>query len=141
MSDPPSQPEPRGGFFVRVVPAILYVATIFYGGLARPTGGGPTFTHADKVLHAIAFAMMQVVVLRAVRYQLPALGFRRQNLLALVLVVAAGGLLELAQMQSAFRSAEWLDLVADALGAGLVFLVLDWRERRGTCAGSGQPES
>ena len=126
---------------MRVVPALLYVATIFYGGLMRPGGGGPAFPHADKALHAIAFGMMQVVVLRALRYLLPGLGFRKQNLGAFVLVVAAGGLLELAQLSSAFRSAEWLDLLADAVGAGLVALVFARRARRETCAGAGQPES
>ena len=141
MSEPPDQPESRGGFFVRVVPALLYVATIFYGGLMRPGGGGPAFPHADKALHAIAFGMMQVVVLRALRYLLPGLGFRKQNLGAFALVVAAGGLLELAQLSSAFRSAEWLDLLADAVGAGLVALVFARRARRETCAGAGQPES
>lgn len=141
MTESP-KPEPaRGGFFVRVMPALLYTFAIFYGGLVRPRGGGMAFEHADKALHAMAFGLMQLVVFRALRFELPKLGFRRQNLLALGLVVAAGGALEIAQAFTGYRSAELLDLLADAAGAGLVAAGLAWRMRRDACTGAAEPES
>lgn len=36
MNDSPKTEPARGGFFVRVMPALLYTFAIFYGGLVRP---------------------------------------------------------------------------------------------------------
>jgi VanZ family protein len=138
-----ARPAPRGGFFVQVVPALLYVFAVFYGGVTRPPGAGlPVVPHQDKLLHAVAFGFMQLVVVRAVRYEGQKLGFRGQILLAFALTVAVGGLLELVQMQTSYRSAELLDFVADAIGAGIVAAVLDWRgrKRQEACAPPAEPE-
>jgi VanZ family protein len=126
---------------MRVMPALLYTFAIFYGGLVRPRGGGPMLPHADKLMHALAFGLMQLVVFRALRFELPRLGVRRQNVLALGLVVAAGGALEIAQSFTGYRSAELLDLLADAAGAGLVAALLARTAGRDACAGSAEPES
>lgn len=132
---------PRGGFFVQVVPALLYAFAIFYGGLARvPKTASVDVSHFDKLLHALAFGFMQVVVLRAVRYEASKLSFRNQNALAFGLVVALGGLLELVQLMTAHRSAELLDWVADAAGAGAMALWLAWLARDRACAPSRDPE-
>lgn len=137
---------PRGGFFVQVVPALLYTFAIFYGGMAPQPHLHAPISHFDKVLHAVAFGFMQLVVLRAVRYEGSKLAFRAQNLLAFGVVVAVGGLLELVQMTMSYRSAELLDWLADAIGAGAVAAVLDWYARRSaeraqeSCAPPREPE-
>lgn len=138
-----AKPAPRGGFFLHVVPAALYTFAIFYGGVTRPPSmGAPAFFQQDKLLHAVAFGFMQLVMLRAVRYEGQKLGFRAQNLLAFGLACAIGGLLELAQLTTSYRSAELLDFVADAIGAGIVAAVLDWRgkKRQEACAPPAEPE-
>ena len=124
MSDvPPPKPRERG-FFLHVVPALLYVFAIFYTGVIRlPHVRGPT--NFDKVMHAGAFGLMQLVVLRAVAFEVAKIPPRRQNLIAFVLVVAAGGVLEVVQSFTPYRSAELLDWVADAIGAGIVALVVE----------------
>lgn len=123
QSDAP-KPKERG-FFLHVVPALLYVFAIFYMGLIRPPGVQAP-KHADKVMHALAFGFMQIVVLRAVRFEIARIPARRQNLVAFVLAVAAGAVLEIVQSFTPYRSAELLDLVADAVGAGIVALVVEW---------------
>lgn len=129
---------------MHVVPALLYTFAIFYGGLSTPPNvPAPQLSQQDKLLHALAFGFMQLVVLRAVRFQAKSWPFQRQNVLAFVLVAGAGGLLELFQLMTSNRSAEVLDFVADALGAGIVAWALEhWMRRRGeeTCAPPREPE-
>lgn len=84
--------------------------------LLDPRGGalGPSFPFDDKVQHVALFALL--AMLAALAYQdKPRWGI----FLALVLYGAA---VELAQARTG-RSPELLDLVADALGAAVVFLL------------------
>jgi VanZ family protein len=123
----------RPGFFVHVVPALLYVFAVFYGGsIGMSTASSIGILSHDKLMHALAFGGMQLVVLRAVRFELPRLGAVRQNLASLAAVSAIGALLELYQMALPHRSAELLDWVADTLGALSVagFVELARRRRR-----------
>jgi VanZ family protein len=115
---PPGARTPRAGFFLHVMPAILYVGAIFYGGSVAPADvpDVPALP-MDKLLHFIAFAVMQITVLRAVRFELPGLKFSQQLLVALVLSSTVGGALELYQLLFPERSAELLDFVADVAGA------------------------
>lgn len=138
-----AKPAPRGGFFLHVVPALLYTFAIFYGGVTRPPSvAAPALFQQDKLLHAIAFGFMQLVLLRAVRYEGQKLGFRAQNLLAFGLACAIGGLLELVQLTTSYRSAELLDFVADTIGAGIAAALSGWRAKRrqGACAPPAEPE-
>ncbi len=124
-------PVPRRGFFLNVLPAVLYVGAIFYGG-SVPINGlpGPAFTAKDKVLHALAFGAMQIAMLRAVRYELPSVSRERAIVIALVLVSIAGGALELWQIHIPGRSAEFLDWVADVVGAAIVAFAIAKLGRR-----------
>jgi VanZ family protein len=132
VSDTP-RAKPRG-FFLNVVPAVLYVFAIFYTGMIHlPRVDAPT--NFDKVMHAGAFGFMQLVVLRAVAFEVARIPARRQNLIAFILVVAAGGLLEVVQSFTSYRSAELLDWIADIIGAGLVAIVVE-RLRSGARASS-----
>jgi VanZ family protein len=122
---------PRRGFFLNVLPAVLYVAAIFYGGSVPMNSlPGPEFSAKDKVLHALAFGAMQIAMLRAVRYELPSVSRERAIVIAFVLVGIAGGALELWQMHIPGRSAEFLDWVADLVGAGLVAFAIAKLGRR-----------
>lgn len=113
------------GFFIRVAPALLYVVAIFYGGsVPAPAVPGPAFSSKDKLLHAIAFGIMLITILRAVRYFAPEATQKGALWISFALVCAAGGALELWQMHIPNRSAELLDFVADAVGAGLVALAI-----------------
>lgn len=71
-------------------------------------GGG----HADKALHAAAYALFVGIVAWArvpVRFPIAS---------AFFLAVAHGAVVEAVQFALPWRSAEWGDLVADAAGAG-----------------------
>jgi hypothetical protein len=118
MSETDEEQRPRGGFWLHVAPAALYVIAVFYGGsIGMAAVHGVEILSADKLLHALAFGAMHLLVLRAVRYELPDWSLGRQNLLAVALTNALGGLLELHQMALPHRSAEFLDWVADTLGS------------------------
>ncbi|MFO0569302.1 MAG: hypothetical protein U0263_26830 [Polyangiaceae bacterium] len=110
MTHPDSPRASRAGFFMQVVPALLYVFAVFYGGLIpAPHVPGPQISYSDKVLHALAFGFMHWVFYRALRFALPRRAFRFHNVAAFVCVTAAGGLLELLQLMTSYRSAEVLD--------------------------------
>jgi VanZ family protein len=87
---------------------------------------------SDKTLHAIAFGIFAWLASRAVRVLRPA-GSRAGALLAgFAASVALGGGLELWQMLLPYRSAEWLDFLADALGAllAVALAAIVWRPRQ-----------
>jgi hypothetical protein len=131
--------RPRRGFWLHVGPAVLYVIAVFWGGsVGMAAMPGAELLTADKLLHALAFGGMHLVLLRAVRFELPHVAFGRQNLLALAATSALGGLLELHQMALPHRSAELYDWVADTLGALAVAGVVQLFARR-ACP-SGQDE-
>jgi VanZ family protein len=110
----------RDGFFLHVVPAILYVAAIFYAGsIPNPPTLHLDFSAQDKLLHFGAFCGMELTLVRAVRWAQPKYSFERQLLLSVVLTSAIGALLEFWQAFLPERSAELLDWVADTVGAGV----------------------
>lgn len=110
--------RPRAGFFVYVMPAIVYVGAIFYGGsMATAAMPDVELISADKLMHALAFGGMHLVLLRALRFELPRMALARQNLVTLGLTSLLGALLEFYQMALPHRSAELLDWIADTLGA------------------------
>jgi VanZ family protein len=126
----PNGAEPRGGFFLNVVPAMLYVVAVFYGGGVRGAVlPSADIRFGDKILHAAAFAGMVFVLRRALSWLSPGMSYGRVLVIAACSSASVGGLLELYQMALPHRSAEWLDFVADALGAALAAGLL-WRISR-----------
>jgi VanZ family protein len=71
----------------------------------------------DKMNHALAFAVLAVLGCRS---------YPRLTLGVLPGLLAYGGLIELLQGMTDYRSAEWLDMLADGVGllSGWVFLRL-----------------
>ena len=77
----------------------------------------------DKSNHALAFAVLTVLGCRA---------YPKRIALVLVGAVLYGGLIEVLQSFTGYRSAEWLDLFADAIGVilGRALLALRWPARQ-----------
>ena len=78
---------------------------------------------SDKLAHVLGYALLGA---------LAALSLSRRAA-AWALIVAFGLVLEIAQATTPYRSFEWLDLVADGIGAaiGAFAVVLTGRLRRG----------
>lgn len=71
----------------------------------------------DKANHALAFAVLAVLGLAAY----PARGAR-----VLAGLLAFGALIEVLQSLTGYRSAEWLDLLADAVGLPIGWQLGRW---------------
>jgi len=126
-----SPPSRRPLLFVsHVVPAVLCVAAIFYGGLIRmrelPEVG---FMPTDKLLHALTFGGLAFLLMRSARFAWPRATRQKQLLLGALGSSALGALLEVCQAFVPYRSADPLDWLADTVGAGLLvgLLCLCWR--------------
>jgi len=105
---------------VAVVAAGIVVASV------SPSSGaavrGPLgVVGADKYLHALAFAGFALVLAYALARRDPTVA----AVAVLVGTVAFGLAIELLQLPLAHRSFDWLDLVADAVGATVV--AVGWR--------------
>lgn len=115
--------QKRRGIWLDLLPAVAYLAVLFWAGLIPLKSlPGPDFEFADKVWHALAFGGLAGLVSRAfVFFGRPALQAARG---AAWLAVALGGLLEVLQSFTAYRSADWADFAADSLGVALAYGVL-----------------
>ncbi len=86
---------------------VLGIVAVSWTSLLPPDDLPTAFGLSDKVLHLLGYALLgALAVLSGLR--LP---------LALVAVIGLGLVLELAQGLLGYRSFEWLDLVADGVGA------------------------
>jgi VanZ family protein len=117
-------------FVVDLLPAVLYLALLFWAGLIPLKSlPGPDFELADKMWHLIAFGGLTALLSRALRH------FGRSVLESIAAAGSAsalvGGLLELLQSLTPYRSADFADLAADALGALLAYVVLRWLAKAG----------
>lgn len=115
--------QKRGGFLVDVLPVLLYCGVLFWAGLIPLKSlPGPDFAFADKAWHALAFGGLAGLGCRALKHvgREPLLAARDSALGA----IALGGLLEVFQSFTAYRSADVLDFLADSAGVALAYLVL-----------------
>lgn len=113
----------RRGVLLDVLPAAAALLLMFWLGLIPLKSlPGPDFELADKFWHLIAFGGLAGLLSRAFAY------FGRQALLAArdasLVSVTLGALLEVLQSFTRYRSADWADLLADALGVALAYGVL-----------------
>jgi len=127
VTDPPSSPSRLRGFAVHVLPALIYVVAIFYGG-SLTSAKLPRVEVSDKLVHLLAFAILQLLAFRAVRFEWPRQGLKWHLVVSMISASTIGAALEIYQLFIKYRSAEVLDWVADTVGAliagGIVFLVL-----------------
>jgi VanZ family protein len=106
-----------------VVPALLYVVAVFYmGSISVDPPAEMAFDWSDKVLHALAFGGMQLILARALRFSWPEVAPERVAVHSTLAATAFGGLLELWQAALPHRSADFWDFLADAVGAGVAGL-------------------
>lgn len=92
--------------------AVFWGVVIFgvYWALREVIDAGPSWPYEDKVKHALAFAALALLGWRA--------GYREALHLGAGLL-ALGGAIEVAQSFTPWRSAEWADLLADAIGVAV----------------------
>ncbi len=91
---------------------------------------------ADKFAHAIGAGALFAAALPAMRYLDPGGSFARRALIAAVVLIVAGGLIELYQISHPLREAEWADFVANVIGIAVVaFACLAWDVARRTWRG------
>lgn len=113
----------RLSFVTQVVPGAVYLALLFYSGLIRlgrlPQVG---FIATDKLLHALAFGGLAVLVARATHWFRSELPIRKKLFLGALGSSFAGMMLEVLQAFTSFRSADLWDWVADTVGAVLAVL-------------------
>jgi VanZ family protein len=133
----PASPSPSRGSFVRdVLPALLWTVIVsVLGGIPNPAPPIDLGFQIDKVEHAAAFAILQVLALRALRYELPGVLPRGMPWAAAGASIVVGAALELYQVTVPNRSAEVMDLVWDAVGAGIAAWVTAWVEARRQSSG------
>ncbi|HVR19450.1 MAG TPA: VanZ family protein [Polyangiaceae bacterium] len=132
-SGAPATLSERGSFLNDVLPALVWTAICFiFGGIPNPGPSVPLDFPVDKLEHAAAFGVLQILALRALRYELPGSLPRGMPWIAALVSTLVGGALELYQLTVPNRSAELMDLVSDAVGAVLATLLmlrLDSRRR------------
>jgi VanZ family protein len=98
--------------------ALLYVLAIFVVGSlpgAPPVGRSVS----DKIQHAIGFALLAWLWCRALSKLRPESSLGRSILGGFLVSVGVGGVLELWQGVLSYRTCEFLDWVADGVGAGV----------------------
>ena len=91
--------------FALCLAVVLILALMPPRALVPPTGW-------DKASHVLAFAVLAI---------LGAASYPQRKTPVLLGLVAYGGMIELLQALTGYRSAEWRDLVADGVG-----VVLGW---------------
>ena len=104
--------------WVRLGPGATYLVGVFVLGLVP--GGAPPAHVSDKLAHAVAFGLMVPFALWAAPYFGRDPAFRTRGVVAVLASSAAGALLEYWQAFVPYRDAEFLDWVADTVGAIVV---------------------
>lgn len=114
----------RRRFVVRALSWAFYSAFLLFMGLIR-TGVIPKtgIRATDKILHAIAFGGLAVLVFRLSILIWPKKKIRWHGMIGIAFSTNLGILLEFLQLMTTYRCAEFADVVADFLGA-LLFTLL-----------------
>ena len=119
--------------------APTYITAVFYFGLTTTQAAlAVQLRWHDKVLHFVVFAGMQLILYRLIKQEFYTGTTRQAGFIATITTCMLGGLLEILQGRLPLRSADWLDFLADILGAMSSFaLVLLYLRRNSTQTGAG----
>lgn len=124
----------RPGWLLALAPALCATVAILVFGLAQPpTEHDHTFQVSDKTQHFAVFLLVGYCYIRAAKHLYPTKSAIVQRVQAASAAVGLGALLEVLQSRLPYRSAEFLDLVADAAGVGCAVLgasLVDGRSTR-----------
>jgi VanZ family protein len=116
---------------LHLFPALLSVVVVLYLGTAPRGELTPSISGGDKLGHLLAFALVERTYARAFEFFLGAKSFKRAHMWGVIAAVAWGAILEIVQSFLPYRSAEFGDLFADALGALLAGWGSVWWRSRG----------
>lgn len=106
----------------RVWQLLLALAVVWTAWASlMPVNALPAVQVWDKLAHAVNYALLAVLLLSAQR--------RIPPWAVVLVIVAFGGLIELAQMATGYRRGEWLDMLANFVGA-CAGTLLWWLSRR-----------
>jgi VanZ family protein len=112
----------------------LYIVAIFVAG-SLPAAPAVVQDVSDKLQHALGFGLLAWLWCRALRRLRPLPSLSRIALGGFLVSVAVGGALELWQALLSYRTCEFLDWVADAVGGALgAGLYMGIRQLRGARA-------
>jgi VanZ family protein len=97
------------GLLLARIGLVVWIGLIFWSSLAPADQIAVSARVSDKLLHAVGYALLGALAV---------LSFRRPRPVPILIgIVAFGLLLEILQRRTGYRSFEWTDLLADALGA------------------------
>lgn len=112
----PNENRRHRSIIVRWTLVILYTAGICVAS-SVPGNDLPQLKMSDKLLHALAFGGLTILICRALRLQKPAWSQRTVAVLGILATVAYGCFDESHQSFISERRAELSDLAADGVGA------------------------
>lgn len=105
------------------------VAILWLSLTSHPPHFNEFLLNWDKFDHAAAYALL--TLLGGWMFGLYLRSSARAWLVAFIFSVVLGGLMEIAQgLFTVVRTPDWRDLLADAVGAGLIYVVARWLSRR-----------
>jgi VanZ family protein len=106
------------GFFWSFLFCLWFMTILILALQSTSPASQSSFLAWDKFQHAAAFGLLALLAGRALEHWLP---LTIAWLMAFILAVLLGGMVEVAQASlTTYRNGDWLDLLADAFGAGLV---------------------
>lgn len=103
--------------------ALYSIAVIYFGTRQHLSFPGDELLSQDKVLHALAFGGLGILAYRTASYLWPELKTRHVMASAIGFSSLVGAILELVQATLPYRSMEFGDFIADAIGATICVVV------------------
>lgn len=111
----------------RLAALLVYAALILYFGTAQPQSiPAQELLCQDKLLHAVAFGGLGVLIYRCYAWYWPRVDVRWAIGLPVAVSTTVGAVLELIQATLPYRSMEFADLLADFAGAALFVIWAKW---------------
>jgi VanZ family protein len=116
MADMP--PSPATDRFERIFKVVFALTALTVMVLSLlPLGPAAPSLGWDKANHMAAFALLALLGCR---------GYPTRTVAVLMGLLTYGGLIEILQSLTDYRTAEWADLLADALGLPVGWVVARW---------------